>query len=146
MARSQSKLPKKISKQTRSRMMRSVKSADTKPEMMVRRWLFGRGYRYRTNYKELPGKPDIVFTRRKKVIFVHGCFWHQHSKADCPYSSPPKSNLEYWTPKFKANKERDARNIENLEQLGWRVIELWECELEESDGWKVKLEKFISEI
>lgn len=107
--------------------MRAVKGADTRPEMAVRRLVHSLGYRYRLHVKGLPGKPDLVFSSRRKVIFVHGCFWHQH---DCPRGARlPKANREYWQPKLRRNQERDASHYKSLRALGWRVLVVWECEV-----------------
>lgn len=114
------------SKQTRSWVMRAVKSKDTKPEMIVRRYLHRSGYRYRLHKKELPGTPDIVFPRLKKVIFIHGCFWHQHP--GCKHADRPSSNTEYWRAKLDRNVERDAALIRALQQLGWECCIIWECQ------------------
>ena len=116
-----------FSKEERSRVMRRVKSADTKPEMRVRRWLHAQGFRFRLHRKDLPGKPDIVLRKYKTVVFVHGCFWHGHP--GCKASALPASNREYWERKIGRNVERDGRNQRLLEELGWRVIVVWECKL-----------------
>lgn len=109
--------------------MRQVKSKDTGPEMLVRRTVHGMGYRYRLHRKDLPGTPDIVFPRRKKVIFVHGCFWHGHT---CKRGNRlPKTNQEYWKPKIEGNKQRDKKNEESLRNMGWDVMTIWECEVKE---------------
>lgn len=118
----------KISKERRSQNMRAIRSKDMKPEMLVRRFVHGLGYRYRLHRKDLPGKPDLVFGPRRKVIFVHGCFWHQHSAAICLDGRKPKSNLGYWGPKLRRNIERDVENQEKLEDMGWNVLVIWECE------------------
>ena len=117
-----------ISEKTRSEMMRSVRSKDTKPELLIRRQLHRLGYRYGLHDKRLPGSPDLVFTKRHKVIFVHGCFWHQH--CECRHGHAPKSRLEYWTPKLQRNVERDRTAVEQLDQMGWSALVVWECELE----------------
>ena len=115
----------------RSAIMRAVKSSDTKPEIALRKALFALGYRYRLNVKALPGKPDIVLPKYKTVIFVHGCFWHGH---DCKRGSRiPKTNRAYWTEKIARNKIRDAKNIDALSKLGWRVLVIWECEVKDLD-------------
>jgi DNA mismatch endonuclease (patch repair protein) len=110
----------------RSERMRRIKGKDTRPEMLVRRLLFGAGYRYRLHRKDLPGRPDMVFRSRRAVIFVHGCFWHQHQ--GCKTSHTPKLRSSYWAEKFKMNIDRDAVAIQRLEAEGWRVIVAWECE------------------
>jgi len=99
------------------------------PEMVVRRLLHSLGYRYRLHAKELPGKPDIVFRKRKKAIFVHGCFWHQHEDPACKIVRVPKSKQDYWIPKLRRNVERDKAAIADLEKEGWAVMVIWECEL-----------------
>lgn len=111
----------------RSRCMAAVKSSDTKPEMLVRRYLHNMGLRYSLHNKKLPGSPDIVMRRFKTVIFVHGCFWHGHES--CKYYRLPKSNTEFWQDKVNKNRARDERDIEALHKLGWNVIVVWECEL-----------------
>lgn len=106
--------------------MRAVKSKDTGAEMVVRRLLHSLGYRYRLHRKDLPGTPDLVFAARRAVVFVHGCFWHQH---DCPRGARiPKTRRDYWVPKLRRNQDRDHRNQERLRKEGWRVHVLWECE------------------
>lgn len=112
----------------RRRIMQAVKTKDTGPEWIVRRWLHSRGYRYRLHPKDLPGRPDIVLPGRRLAIFVHGCFWHSH---DCDKGRAPKSKLDYWGPKLDANRERDARKANELEAQGWRVLTVWQCETKE---------------
>ncbi len=111
----------------RSRNMAAIRSSDTKPEMLVRRYLHSMGWRYGLHNKSLPGSPDIVMRRFKTVIFVHGCFWHGHE--NCKYYRLPKSNTEFWRDKVNNNRARDERDIEALLKLGWNVIIIWECEL-----------------
>ncbi|MFV0294924.1 MAG: very short patch repair endonuclease [Hyphomicrobiaceae bacterium] len=115
----------------RRRIMQSVKTKDTGPEMIVRRMLHNHGYRYRLHRKDLPGRPDIVFKGRRKVIFVHGCFWHGHG---CSKGKLPKSKLNYWQPKIEQNKTRDDRNIAELEAAGWKVLVIWQCEIANSEA------------
>lgn len=110
----------------RSRIMASVNTKNTKPEMAIRRALHALGFRYRLHRRDLPGSPDIVFPSRRKVVLVHGCYWHGH---DCRYGKLPKTRLDYWEPKIAANRERDARNIRELESLGWRTHVVWQCEV-----------------
>jgi DNA mismatch endonuclease, patch repair protein len=117
--------------ETRSRVMRSVKSEDTKPEMKVRRLLHRAGYRYRLHDKSLPGKPDLVFPSRRAVIFIHGCFWHQHP--GCKNAERPASNLDYWNQKLDRNIERDALRLSALKSAGWHCLVLWECEVSQPD-------------
>lgn len=111
----------------RSRTMRAIRSWNTGPETLLRSLLHKAGYRFRLHSKALPGKPDIVFAGRRKAIFVHGCFWHQH--ADCRAGHLPASRLEYWGPKLERNKTRDKENLRALKQIGWDVKVVWECEL-----------------
>lgn len=111
----------------RSYNMSRIRSGNTKPEEIVRKYLFSRGLRYRKNDKRYPGKPDAVFPKYRTAVFVNGCFWHSHS--GCPGFVMPKSNLEYWKPKLERNRQRDAENIDVLQKNGWRVIVVWECEL-----------------
>lgn len=112
----------------RSEIMSRVRCKDTRPEMLVRRLVHGAGYRYRLHVSGLPGRPDLVFAARKKVIFIHGCFWHSH--AACPNARIPKSRTEFWSTKLQTNKERDVRNLKALADAGWKVLVLWECELQ----------------
>lgn len=116
-----------FSKEKRSKIMSKIKSKGTKPEIILRKKLFAKGFRYRINYKKLPGKPDIVLPKYKTVIFVHGCFWHGHS--DCKDSHLPKSNTDFWETKISENKMRDNRNSEALRQMGYNVLIVWECDL-----------------
>jgi len=111
----------------KNQRMASVKTKDTLPELTVRRLLFNLGYRYRLHDPKLPGKPDIVLSRHKKVIFVNGCFWHGHY--NCKRSKLPKSNTPFWIKKINKNKERDQRNLQKLYDLNWSVLTLWECEV-----------------
>ena len=110
----------------RSINMSHIRSKDTKPEEIVRKYLFARGIRYRKNDTRYPGKPDLVLPKYHTVIFINGCFWHQHG---CSRSTLPKTNQDYWIPKIQRNVERDRQNIKALEDAGWKVIVIWECEL-----------------
>lgn len=130
-----------LSRADRSRRMALIRGSDTKPEMFVRRLLHGLGYRYRLHVRTLPGKPDLVFRSRRAVIFVHGCFWHRH--VGCRLARLPKSRLEFWQPKLDANKERDGRNIAALQEMGWRVFVVWECELKNVDILRSRLRLFL---
>ena len=118
----------KVDKDTRSRIMSRVRSKDTKPEMAVRRLVHKLGYRYRLHRKDMPGKPDLVFPSRRKIIFVHGCFWHQHSDPNCKRSRLPAANPEYWLPKLRGNAARDEEVRRTLEAERWQVLEIWECQ------------------
>ena len=112
----------------RSERMGRVRNKDTKPEMVVRRLVYSLGYRYRLHSRTLPGHPDMVFPGRRKVIFIHGCFWHRHGPS-CPLTRMPKSRLDFWSPKFEATQRRDAEKQEKLCEMGWNYILIWECEL-----------------
>lgn len=114
------------SPEQRRRIMQAVRTKDTGPEWTVRRWLHSRGYRYRLHPKNLPGRPDIVLPGKRLAIFVHGCFWHGHG---CSKGKAPKSRLEYWAPKLEANRARDARKARELGEFGWRVLTIWQCEV-----------------
>jgi DNA mismatch endonuclease (patch repair protein) len=115
----------------RSERMSRVRGKNSKPELAVRSIIHGLGYRYRLHRKELPGKPDIVLSKYRAVIFVHGCFWHRHHDPACALARMPKSRLEFWEPKLEANRLRDIRNKDALEALGWRVLTIWECEVKD---------------
>lgn len=115
------------SSSVRSYNMSRIRSKNTKPEELVRKYLFSRGLRYRKNDKRYPGKPDMIFPKYRTAIFINGCFWHSHD--GCPSFVMPKSHLDYWEPKLERNKQRDAENIAILKANGWRVIVVWECDL-----------------
>lgn len=115
----------KLTPEQRHVCMSHIRSRDTKPELKVRRWLWSHGYRYRLNVKSVPGKPDIVMRRYRTAIFVNGCFWHGHEGC-CKI---PKTNREFWVSKIERNKRRDERNYEVLQENGWHVIVVWECQL-----------------
>lgn len=129
-----------VSKEVRSRNMAAIKSKNTKPEIAVRKFLHSSGYRYRLHRKDLPGKPDIVLKKYHKVIFVHGCFWHNHP--NCKKSGIPKTNTSFWKDKIDKNVFRDEKNICELESDGWNVYIVWECETEN----KTSLTNKINEI
>jgi DNA mismatch endonuclease, patch repair protein len=118
-----------FTKKKRSEVMSKIKSGNTKPEMIVRSFLFQNGFRYRLHQKDLPGRPDIVLRKYKTVIFVQGCFWHGHTAEKCKIVRTPKSNISFWTNKINTNKTRDARNLRALKKLGWTVHFIWECDL-----------------
>ena len=127
----------------RSANMSSIRSKDTKPEWIVRRLLHAEGYRYRLHGKDLPGKPDLVFNKRRKVIFVHGCFWHQHPRVECSDGRRPKSNEAYWDAKLQKNVERDAAHLSSLRGKGWEVEVVWACETKDLDGLRDRLVRFL---
>ena len=131
-------------KEKRSRVMALILSKNTKPEMAVRKAVNALGFRFRTHDKDLPGKPDLVLRRYKKIIFVHGCFWHQHS---CEHGGVPKSRTEYWEPKLAANKKRDRRALTALKKAGWSVLLLWECQIEKKPYLiERKLKQFLIKV
>lgn len=134
----------KISPARRSNNMRHIRSSNTKPEITVRKILYSLGYRYRLHKKDLPGKPDLVFAKRKKIIFIHGCFWHQHNLTTCLDSKIPKSNKQYWNQKLKNNAQRDIRNQMALKELGWDILIIWECEIKNDKKLIKRMQKFLS--
>lgn len=132
-----------LSVEDRKRTMRSVRDKGTKPELAVRRLAFRLGFRYRLNRKDLPGKPDLVFTKLRKVIFVHGCFWHGH---DCKSGvNRPKTNIDYWDNKLRRNRERDLLHYQQLSDLSWRYLVVWECELRDLPAIEAKLLAFLKD-
>ena len=131
----------KLSPERRSANMRNIRSKNTSPEMAVRRLVHGMGFRYRLHVPNLPGKPDLVFPRLRKIIEVRGCFWHQHNRG-CIDSRLPKSRVEYWAPKLAANQKRDKQNLKLLRKMGWLVLILWECEVE-GPATPLKLRRFL---
>lgn len=119
-------MPDVVDPATRSRMMAGIRGKDTTPEMLVRRFLHRKGFRYRLHDRTLPGRPDIVLRRFRSVVEVRGCFWHSHT--GCRYATRPRSNVAFWDAKLRANSERDSRNLAALQAAGWRVLVIWECE------------------
>jgi DNA mismatch endonuclease (patch repair protein) len=126
-------------KKTRSYNMSQIKATNTKPEMLVRKFLHANGFRYSLHKKTLPGKPDIVLARYKTLIFVHGCFWHGHS--NCKYYKVPKTRTQWWLNKTNTNKANDAKAVKALKKEGWKVITVWECKLKPG-----KIEKTLASI
>jgi DNA mismatch endonuclease (patch repair protein) len=129
----------KVSKKVRSRNMSAIKGKNTKPEMIVRRFLHHKGYRFRLHRKDLPGKPDITLARYKTVIFVHGCFWHQHR--NCKNAVMPKTNVAFWQDKLNGNIVRDKKNTLLLQEKGWQVLTIWECEVTSESNMEKLTEK-----
>ena len=127
----------------RSRRMAAVHAKDTQPEMLVRRLLHRLGYRYRLHRRDLPGTPDLVFPSRRSVIFVHGCFWHRHD--GCALARLPKSRLEFWQGKLEGNRLRDQRKIGELNEMGWRVLVVWECELKDKETLTQRLRHYLDD-
>lgn len=118
-------------KKTRSFNMSRIRSRDTKPELLVRKYLFSKGFRYKLHDKTLPGKPDLVFPKYKTVIFIHGCFWHGHK--GCRYFVIPKTRTTWWLEKIDRNKELDAKNAAKLKKFGWKILTIYECKLKPGD-------------
>jgi DNA mismatch endonuclease (patch repair protein) len=132
-----------LTPEQRSERMSRVKSQGSKAERLVRSLAHGMGYRFRLHGGKLPGKPDLVFPGRKKVIFVHGCFWHRHPDPNCRLARMPKSRQDFWVPKLEGNRLRDARIREQLAALGWRSLTLWECELRDTASLRNKIRTFL---
>lgn len=124
----------------RSENMRAIRSKDTKPEMAVRSLVHQMGYRFRLHRSDLPGKPDIVFPARRKVIFVHGCFWHAHN---CRSGLIPNTNQEFWLAKLEINKSRDSKNLVALNEIGWKSLVIWQCELKDIVALRRKIKRFL---
>ena len=132
-----------LTKQERSDLMSRIRSKDTKPELIVRRLVYSMGYRYRLHRRDLPGTPDLVFSGRKKAIFVHGCYWHYHKDPACRLARLPKSRLDFWKPKLEGNRRRDSKNCGKLRDLGWDVLVVWECEIENQQYIEKVLRTFL---
>lgn len=134
-----------LDKAQRSKRMALIRAHDSKPEMAVRRIVHGMGFRYRLHGKHLPGTPDLVFPSRRKVVFVHGCFWHRHPDPECKFARLPKSRLDFWRPKLQGNRERDLRFQSELDALGWRYLIVWECQLRHKEQLQNMLRVFLTE-
>lgn len=132
-----------LSSAERSRRMSAIRHKNTQPELVVRKIISGIGYRYRLNVATLPGKPDLVFRSRNRIIFVHGCFWHRHPSKKCALARLPKSKLDFWLPKLSGNAERDRRNLRLLRKMGWKVLVVWECQLRDKERLKNTLRSFL---
>lgn len=124
----------------RSANMRAIRSKDTRPEMIVRRMVHALGFRFRLHRMDLPGRPDLVFPSKKKLIFVHGCFWHSHG---CARAHAPRSNLDYWQSKLERNRKRDAGSRRLLNVLGWKSLVVWECDVKKLSAVSKKIERFL---
>ncbi|MEO5933496.1 MAG: DNA mismatch endonuclease Vsr [Duganella sp.] len=131
-----------IDQAMRSEVMSRVRGKNTRPELVVRKLVFAAGYRYRLHVRSLPGSPDLVFPGRKKVVFVHGCFWHRHE--NCKLARMPKSRVEFWGEKLNGNKLRDERAQGALAELGWKVLTVWECELGDLGKLEERLREFLN--
>jgi DNA mismatch endonuclease (patch repair protein) len=139
-------MPDIVSNQKRSAMMSGIRGKNTKPELQVRKALFGMGYRFRLHRKDLPGRPDIVLPGRRVAILVHGCFWHGHE--DCRYAKTPSTRTDFWISKLNSNRQRDIRDLEKLQASGWRTLVIWECYLRQTSAHAslaVELRKWIEE-
>jgi DNA mismatch endonuclease (patch repair protein) len=123
--------------------MRAIRSTGTTPELTVRRLAHALGYRFRLHRKDLPGRPDLAFIARHKVVFVHGCFWHQHPEESCSDARIPKSRTEYWLPKLARNAARDIKHIDDLQAMGWKVLVVWDCETKDPRRLALQLRKFL---
>ena len=133
-----------LSPKERSERMARVRSKDTKPEWTVRKLVHGLGFRYRLHRKNLPGHPDLVFASRKKVIFIHGCFWHRHG-VRCHLTRMPKSRLDFWKPKLEENRRRDEKTCRKLRSCGWKVLTVWECQISRTEALKARIIKFLGD-
>jgi DNA mismatch endonuclease (patch repair protein) len=125
----------------RSEIMARVHAKNSRPELFVRKLVFGLGYRYRLHANDLPGHPDLVFRRLRKVIFVHGCFWHRHTS--CTLARLPKSRLDFWVPKLEGNKKRDEKNRRALAKGGWKVLTIWECQIRGAGKLATRVRRFL---
>jgi DNA mismatch endonuclease (patch repair protein) len=131
----------RLTRERRSWNMSRIRSRDTAPEKRVRSALHRAGYRFRLHSKQLPGRPDVVLPKHRTVVFVHGCFWHRHK--DCRFAYTPKSRVAFWQEKFRRNVERDRRSALELRRLGWKVVTVWECEVERPEKWLRRLQKLL---
>lgn len=133
----------RIDTSRRSANMRAIKSKGMKPEMIVRSLAHRLGYRFRLHAKDLPGKPDLVFRKKRRVIFVHGCFWHMHSAKSCKISRTPKSNQEYWLQKLNRNRRRDRQVRDRLRRMGWKSLVIWECQTKNPKKLANRIKSFL---
>jgi len=131
-----------LSPAERSERMSRVRSKDTKPELVVRRFVHRMGYRYKLHVRDLPGNPDMVFPKRRKIIFVHGCFWHRHHSG-CALTRWPKSKLEFWKPKLEENRRRDEKNIRKLRRMRYGVMVVWECQVKDTEKLGRRIKAFL---
>lgn len=132
-----------VTPKRRSEIMSNIRAKGMKPEMIVRRLTHAMGFRYQLHRKDLPGKPDLVFPSRRKVIFVHGCFWHQHDDPSCKIARVPQSNREYWLPKLQRNAERDTESQAQLYAMGWDTLIIWECKVRAGDPIEERIRNFL---
>jgi DNA mismatch endonuclease (patch repair protein) len=132
-----------LTRTERSKRMALIRSTNTKPELLVRKIARSCGYRFRLHVPDLPGKPDIAFPKQKKVIFVHGCFWHRHPDPECALARLPKTKLRFWIPKLTENRRRDLRNIARLRRQKWKVSVVWECQLANPTSLEKRIKRFL---
>jgi DNA mismatch endonuclease (patch repair protein) len=133
-----------FTKKKRSEIMSKIRATETKPEKIVRKFLFAKGFRFRIYLKSLPGKPDIVLPKYKTAIFIHGCFWHGHK--NCKAATLPQTRRKFWTDKINDNKKRDAKNYKDLKKSGWKVITIWQCQIKNKSRQKRTLNLLIDKI
>lgn len=134
-----------LSPDERSHRMSLIRNKDSSAELVVRKMIHRMGCRFRLHRKDLPGTPDLVFPKLRKIVFVHGCFWHRHSDPNCGLARLPKSRLEFWLPKLTKNRERDKQNLSNLISSGWKVMVVWECQLTNLEELERQLKSFLEE-
>lgn len=134
-----------LSSAARSERMSRVKGKNTKPELLLRSVVHGLGYRFRLHGAKLPGRPDLVFASRRKVIFLHGCFWHRHGAKNCQLARLPKSRPEFWVAKLEGNRRRDRRKKADLAALGWKTLTIWECQLKKRSSLENRIRTFLDE-
>ena len=132
-----------LSPKQRSERMARIRGRDTKPEMIVRRLVHRMGYRFRLHRRDLPGRPDLTFPSRRKVILVHGCFWHRHPDEGCKLARMPKSRLDFWGPKLETNRKRDEEDLARLTGLGWDALVVWECQLRDVGSLEARIGEFL---
>lgn len=135
-----------LTRNERSERMARIRAKDTAPERSVRSLVHRLGYRFRLHRKGLPGKPDLVFVSRRKIIFVHGCFWHRHPDPRCKLARLPKSRHDFWIPKLEGNRSRDERAVEALKRQGWGVLEIWECQCKKGEQLENLIREFLDEV
>jgi DNA mismatch endonuclease (patch repair protein) len=133
-----------LSPEQRSERMSRVRGKDTKPELLIRKLVWSLGFRYRLHSKQLPGRPDLVFSGKKKVIFIHGCFWHQHGE-NCRQYRMPRSKLDFWLPKLESNKKRDVANQRSLREMGWSYLVIWECQIKAKEEVARRIVNFLED-
>lgn len=137
-------MPDTLTPAERSKRMSRVRGKNSQAELEVRRLAHRLGFRYRLHRRDLPGTPDLVFPRLRKLILVHGCFWHRHPDPECPLARLPKSRIEFWRPKLEANRIRDIQNERSLASLGWQFLVVWECELRDKEQLENRLRSFLA--